>query len=46
MKGESEEKGEKEDRVGSENVLWRKEYAGFVVRTLGRFPQRTEGWCD
>ena len=34
----------KEDRVGSEIVLWRNVYAGFVVRTLGRFPQRTEGW--
>ena len=32
--------------MGSEIVLWRKVYAGFVVRTLGRFPQRTEGWCD
>ena len=34
----------KEDRVGSEIVLWRNMHAGFVVRTLGRFPQRTEGW--
>ena len=32
--------------VGSEIVLWKKVYTGFVVRTLGRFPQRTEGWCD
>ena len=34
----------KEDRVGSEIVLWRNVYAGFGVRTMGRFPQRTEGW--
>ena len=33
----------KEDRVGSEIVLWRNVYAGFGVRTMGRFPQRTEG---
>ena len=34
----------KGDRVRSEIVLWRDVYAGFVVRTLRRFPQRTEGW--
>ena len=34
----------KEDRGGSEIVLWRDVYAGFVVRTLGRFPQRAGGW--
>ena len=34
----------KEDRVGSEIVLWRNVHAGFVVRTLGRFPLRTKGW--